>query len=399
MDETKLIGVCLRRRKAYEDLVGLGCSATEFTETARVVFDAVGEQYRRDDGVRSIDFGVLRTQIERRYGAGSMADSAMGFAESCPTDTSGVNITEEYRLLRLHRTSTTLATLLASGNHSEETQEAVERYRSLVASEAGEEFKERLTLDDFTEEAGERIKMFPSNINKQIKGGLHRGNNIVVFGRPNSGKSMFALNNAACWAKNGYKVLYVANEEPPMDITRRLLSRMAKIDIDDLEEREGLKRAFAVAGKAYNENWVLLHKANCTYHDIRRAAARIRPDVIIVDQLKNVHVAEDNRALQLDKLARQVRELGIEFQCITLSVTQAGESAEGHLLLGMSDVEWSNTGIPGAADLMIGLGVNAEYAGQSQRMVNICKNKLKNWHGHFPVWIDPQQTLISGRAL
>lgn len=396
MDERLLLGVCLHRRKAYEDLMALGCTSGEFTETARVVFDALDQQYRQDGDVRKIDFSLLRSQIERRYGRGSMADSAVEYAENCPSNASGVNVAEEYRLLRLHSTSTRLATLLASGDHSDETQQEVDKYRSLVAGEAGEEFKERLTIDDFTEDSGERIKLYPSTINRCIKGGVHRGNNIVIFGRPNSAKTMLAINNAACLAKSGYKVLYVGNEEPPMDITRRLLSRMAKMDIDDLEDRDKLKEAFKRAGKAYNRNWVLLHKANCTYQDIRRAAARLKPDVIIVDQLKNVHVKEDNRALQLDKLARQVRELGIEFGCVTISVTQAGESAEGRLTLGMSDVEWSNTGIPGAADLMIGLGVNDEFNGRSQRMLNICKNKLKNWHGHFPVVIDPQQTRVLG---
>ncbi|MHC4649217.1 MAG: DnaB-like helicase C-terminal domain-containing protein, partial [Planctomycetota bacterium] len=140
----------------------------------------------------------------------------------------------------------------------------------------------------------------------------------MIYGRPNSAKTMLSLNNAACLAKNGYKVLYVANEEPPVDLTRRLLSRMSKIDIDKLEDPDTLRQAFDAGGKAYKKNWVLLHRAGCTYQDIRRACARIRPDVIIVDQLKNVHVNEDNRALQLDRLARQVRELGIEFNAVTI---------------------------------------------------------------------------------
>jgi archaellum biogenesis ATPase FlaH len=323
----------------------------------------------------------------------------MEFVDRFPSDVSKVNVSEEYRLLRLGRTATTLATYLASGQHGETTQEALAQYQTLVAGEAGEEFKERMTLDDFDADEGERIRLYPSQLSSHIGEGVHRGHNVTIFGRPNSGKSMLALNNAACLAKNGYKVLYVANEEPPADITRRLLSRMSKIDIDELEDRDTLKRAFGMAGKAYNRNWVLLHKAAVTAADIRRACARLRPDVVIVDQIKNVAVAEDNRALQLDKLARQVREIGIEFGAVTISVTQAGESAEGRLILGQTDVEWSNTGIPGAADLMIGIGVNDEFLADDKRLLTICKNKIKNSHGSFPVWIDPQRTLVSGRAL
>lgn len=399
MDEHALLGAACNDRKSYETLVQLGCRPNEFGEAGKVVYECVGEQYRRDGELKKADHDLLRVQVERKYGKGSLSESIIDFAQGLPRDTSGVNVTSEYRLLRLSATSTELATLLASGNHGDETRDAIERYRGLVSGEAGEDFKERLEYEDFTEEAGERIPLFPSNINRVINGGAHRGNNITVYGRPNSAKTMFGLNNAACMIKNGYKVLYVANEEPPMDITRRLLARLSKIDIDLLEDGDLLKAAFTAANPEYGSNWILLHKANCTYQDIRRAAARIRPDVIIVDQLKNIHVAEDNRALQLDKLARQVRELGIEFNALTISVTQAGESAEGKLVLGQTDVEWSNTGIPGAADLMIGIGVNDEFNASNKRMISISKNKLKNWHGAFPVWIDPQRTWISGKAL
>jgi hypothetical protein len=58
----------------------------------------------------------------------------------------------------------------------------------------------------------------------------------------------------------------------------------------------------------------------------------------------------------------------------------------------MNDVEWSNTGIPGAADLMIGIGVDEEYLATNKRMLSIPKNKVNGRHGAFPVWIDPTKT-------
>ncbi len=399
MDETLLLAAICGSRKAYEHALRVGLASNEFTETGRVILDAAIDQYTRDGDAKTVSRDILRSQVERRFGAGSMANSVMDFVDRFPRDVSKVNVTEEYRLLRLARTSTTLATLLASGNHGEATQEALVQYATLAAGEEGEEFKERLTLDDFDEEGSARIALYPKEINSFIKGGVHRGHNITIYGRPNSAKTMFALNNAACLAKNGYRVLYVANEEPDQDITLRLLARMSKMDIDLLDTREGRAEAFKRAGSAYKKNWILLHKANVTARDIRRQCARLRPDIVIVDQLKNVYVSEDNRALQLDKLARQVREIGIEFKCVTMSVTQAGESAEGKLILGMTDVEWSNTGIPGAADLMVGIGLNDEFHADNKRMLTICKNKIKNQHGSFPVWIDAQRTLISGRAL
>lgn len=399
MDDTLLLAAICKDRKAYESLANIGVNAKEFTEVGRVVFECACDQYQRDSDAKSVSESLLRSQVERRYGKGSMADSVMDFVRQFPRDVSKVNTVEEYRLLRLSRTASTLASLLASGQHGTETQETIERYRALVEAEAGEEEADRLTYDDFLQQDGERIKLYPTQLSSFIGAGVHRGHNVTIFGRPNSGKSMLALNNAACLAKNGYKVLYVANEEPAQDVTRRVLSRMSGLDIEMLDDSDTLKTAFARGGEAYKKNWHLLHKSQLTYTDIRRAAARIRPDVIVVDQLKNIHVNEDNRALQLDRLARQVRELGIEFGAVTISVTQAGESAEGKLVLGMSDVEWSNTGIPGAADLMIGIGVNDEFLADDKRMLSICKNKVKNEHGAMPVWIDAQTTKVSGRAL
>ncbi len=108
-------------------------------------------------------------------------------------------------------------------------------------------------------------------------------------------------------------------------------------------------------------------------------------------------MSEDNRALQLDKLARQVRELGIELGCVTMSVTQAGESGQNKPVLDLGDVEWSNTGIPGAADLMVGIGVDPNLAADNRRMLSVPKNKVSGKHGAFIVWVDPKKTMFMSR--
>ncbi len=241
--------------------------------------------------------------------------------------------------------------------------------------------------------------LYPKSLEKFIGKGVRRGHNVTIYGRPNSAKSMFALNNAALLVKQGYKVLYIANEEPAQDITLRLLARMTRMPLDQLQDDPAARsKAFRLAEPEYR-NWVLLHKGEITARDIQRQAARLNPDVIIVDQLKNVAVAEDNRALQLDKLARQVREIGIDYEAVTMSLTQAGESAEQKLKLGMSDVEWSNTGIPGAADLMIGIGTNTEWEAQGKRLLTVSKNKIKPVHDSMTVWINPNYTVVSGKPL
>jgi KaiC/GvpD/RAD55 family RecA-like ATPase len=395
-DETALLAAICASREASNHAENIGLANEELGDAASAVLDAAREQYRRDPNLRAVVASTLTSQIERRFGKGSMADSVMDFVATFPKDTSAINVVEEYRLVRLARIATELATNLATGQHGTGTEELLARYSKLKDGEKQEQENYRLKLDDFTKESGQRIPIMPESLNNYIGGGVLRGHNITIYGRPDSGKSMFALNAAATLCNNGYKVLYVANEEPAQDITRRLLSRMAGIEIEKLHDRKFLEAAFDHAHEGY-DNWFLYHKAGCTSKDIARQAAKIKPDILIVDQLKNIAITEDNRALQLDKLARQVRELGIEHNMVTMSVTQAGESGQDKLVLSMSDVEWSNTGIPGAADLMIGIGVDKEYDNQGKRMISLPKNKINGRHGAFPCWIDPTHTAFMSR--
>jgi len=391
MDETALLSCLFRQRKDFESLMAIGMEATDFSEAGKFVVTAIGEQYKRDEKITEASLEILRSQAVRRFGQGSMADSIIEFAATFPDDISGINILEEYRLLRLARLSTTLATLLATGQHGDETLSLVDKYKLLCSGEQGEVFKPRLEIEDFEEDDSIRIQISPKSLNDYIGGGVSRGHNITVYGRPDSGKSLFAINQAAYACKQGYRVLYVGNEEPSVDITRRLISRLAGVDIKLLRDRDCLLAALEKVHKDY-QNWFLYHKAGVTAKDISRQCATLRPDFLIVDQLKNVATSADNRALQLDTLARQVRELGIEHECVTLSVTQAGESAHNKLVLTMTDVEWSNTGIPGAADLMVGIGVDDEYLATNKRMISIPKNKVNGRHGAFPTWIEPERT-------
>jgi len=396
MDETLLLAAMCGSRKAYEEALRIGVDAKSLGEAGSFILRAAGNQYKRDVNLASTDYDVLRSQIERQYGENGIARSVLDFVGTFPKDVSGINVIDELRLLKLAACSTELATRLATGQHDETTEELLVRYHALQQGQDNEEIKFRLTSDDFEDDKEVRIPLWPNSLNSYIGGGVLRGHNITVYGRPDSGKSMLALNQAACAVKAGYKVLYVANEEPAQDITRRLLSRLCGTDIQKLRDVAHVRQALDHAAEAYGR-WYLYHKAGVTARDIARLAAKVRPDMIVIDQLKNVVVDDDNRALQLDKLARQVRELGIAYNAATMSVTQAGESAHHKLCLQQNDIEWSNTGIPGAADLLVGIGVDPEYDAQNKRMLSLPKNKVNGRHGAFPVWVDPSRTHVMSK--
>ncbi len=53
-------------------------------------------------------------------------------------------------------------------------------------------------------------------------------------------------------------------------------------------------------------------------------------------------------------------------------------------------IDFSNTGIPAQADLMIGIGVTKEYEENGLRMLSLPKNKLSGRHVHFPLRLSNQ---------
>lgn len=143
------------------------------------------------------------------------------------------------------------------------------------------------------------------------------------------------------------------------------------------------------AGGSYG-SLAVVELASGRISEVDGLARRWQPDVIILDQLRNLKAggAGGNRALELDEVARAARDLGKRHNAVVVSITQAGDSADEKQVLGMGDIDWSNTGIQAAADLLIGIGVTAELDRQGKRWVTLVKNKVGGKHASFPVWVD-----------
>ena len=54
----------------------------------------------------------------------------------------------------------------------------------------------------------------------------------------------------------------------------------------------------------------------------------------------------------------------------------------------MGDIDSSNTGIPAQADILIGLGANAQDVDMGRRIISLPKNKRGGNHDNFPVQVD-----------
>ena len=121
---------------------------------------------------------------------------------------------------------------------------------------------------------------------------------------------------------------------------------------------------------------------------------KYKPDVLVLDQLRNLNMHQDNYVLKLEEAATQARTWAKKYSCVVVSVTQAGDSASNKAVLDLGDVDYSNTGIPAQADVMIGLGANDHHARNGELVISLPKNKVSGNHEYFTVGVEPHLSQI-----
>lgn len=186
----------------------------------------------------------------------------------------------------------------------------------------------------------------------------------------------------------GKKVLYFINEDPEVNIQLRILECMTGLSEEDV--LADVDKAMELGKKAGFDNVVIKGLTPGSAVEIDRWIEDEKPDVIVVDQLRNLWAKADSRTNQLDQVSRDVRDLGKKHGIVVLSVSQAGESAEGKAILGMTDIDSSKTGVPAAADVLIGIGATQEHIATGYRVLTLCKNKVNGNHASITVRFLPQ---------
>ena len=399
MDDRTLVAAILTDREAYDRLSGR-LSADDFSEQARFIVKCASQFYRTDTEALSVDRAVLESQIGRHFANHKHARAVLQYLDELPEEVSTKNVATEYRQLRRYNVAMDLAAELAASNFGEKTEALIHKYQELGVEQ--ETVKPRLTLDDLQDTVGDgsRIKLVPNRLNDACGGGPVRGHSILVYGRPESGKTAMAINLAAGCLMQGLRVLYAANEEPISDVQKRFITRLGGVGIGKINQsRTYLRKAEEKALARGYDNLIAKDLTTGRITEVEALIRQYEPDVLVLDQLKNISMpGAGNKVLELDVVAREVRRLAKAYDLLAISVTQAGDSAEGKLVLQKNDVDWSNTGIPGAVDLMIGVGVNSKYDLQGVRMISLPKNKLGDGHPNFPLKFQYQYSRYSGKG-
>lgn len=377
------MSVAISDRSSWETLVTRGVEA-DLSPSGEVIFKVLKKYYEGDESAKSADILLLSESLLQLYPR--QHTQLVEVLHALPQ--SSLNAVDLWLSSKRQAVGHKLASALID-NKVEDIDDLLEQYefyknyeeeipRTYTGCSAEELLHEEVTNG--------LIPLYPKSLNDALGGGVGRGAHIVVFGRPNAGKTQFLINALAVAVQRGFRVLYLGNEDRPKKVLLRIISRLADMDMSTVKEQA--TDAFDKAVAAGYNNVTFHQLIPGTMAEIRQMVEKHKPDIVIVDQLRNIHMKDCNITQVLEKGAIQMRNIANKYNVVAVSVTQAGESGHNKLLLDYNDVEYSNTGLAATADVMIGVGVDERYYAESKILLNVCKNKETDAHPALPVRVN-----------
>ena len=223
--------------------------------------------------------------------------------------------------------------------------------------------------------------------------GIGDGNFLIVFARPESGKTAFWVNMVAGqngFASQGAKVCALINEEPAIRTQMRLVNAHTGMSFAEIRENP------TKAGQLWSQiksNMRILDTVDWSLDKIDSYVAKEKPDILIIDQLDKVHVT--GTFARTDEKLRAIytgaREIAKRRSCALVGVSQASADASGKMDLTFDMMENSKTGKAAEADVIIGVGFRNQLdIDQDIRSIAVSKNKITGYHGKMTCKIIPE---------
>ena len=386
--ESKILSSIIKDRESFNKLSKLKVEDS-FSDPAKFIYKIICDFYDNDSSISFVDLDLVEKRIERELP--KQIDLYRNILKTLDETTSSANLLEEVIALKKDSIARALSSTLLTPKKNG-VMELMDDYKFVeeYVKSLGEEDDSILIGAKVSEvveslKGKNKIKLWPKALH-EATGGAIRGNNILVFGRPEVGKSLFIINLIGGFLRDGYKVLFIENEDPAKATMSRIVCRLSEKHIVDVIENPDQVEE-SIKTKGY-DNLILKSLSPGTFREIQSLIDEHGVDVVVINQLRNIWVGKESRVEQMEIAATSARNLAKKNDILVIGVTQAGDSGTNKLRLEMGDIDFSNTGMPAQMDLIIGIGSNEEYDGKSWRMISLPKNKLSGEHLYFPVTVD-----------
>ena len=217
--------------------------------------------------------------------------------------------------------------------------------------------------------------------------GVNAGHLIEIGARPNTGKTSFHASLIASpqgFAHQGANCIILCNEEGYHRVGARYLTVATGMTMKEIKDNPTKARDLYAPVK---ERIKIKDATGRDMAWVESICKTYKPDIVLLDMgdkfAKTAGFARTDEALKAN--AVHARMIAKQHECAIFYMSQLSADAEGKVLLNQSMMEGSRTGKATEADLMILIAKNPPVDGQeeedSQRHLNVVKNKLTGWHG------------------
>jgi archaellum biogenesis ATPase FlaH len=393
MFEAKVLAAFLKDRKDFDACVN-HLDKKSWSPIGSALLGAIESYYHRDAEANSVDIDIFKAALQRKFkDVPKHLDKAESLVvEILSIDSSSVNAVAEVLAHKRALIGTDLADALLAQDDNR-INLYLQEYADLAEASVLEDTVEEEYCDVGLEALENRFEedgawhLPPRELSKRIRGGLRPGHSVIIGARPERGKTLLGINIAAGLLMQGAKVLYIGNEDPVPDLILRLLSSLSGMNEDQLFANK--EQALEIARAKGYSNCVFVGLSPGTMYEVEALVRKHEPDILIVDQMRNItaNKAETNTQ-RLELVARELRNVARRHNCVSIAMTQVGDSGRNKLILNDGDIDGSNTGIPGACDVIIMAGSNEDYELRNLRMLTLAKNKRGGNHDSFTVMVD-----------
>jgi hypothetical protein len=217
--------------------------------------------------------------------------------------------------------------------------------------------------------------------------GVNAGHLIEIGARPNTGKTSFHASLIASpggFAHQGANCIILCNEEGYHRVGARYLTAATGMTMRQIKENPAKARDLYAPVK---ERIKIKDATGRDMSWVESICKSYKPDIVLLDMgdkfAKTGGFARTDEALKAN--AVHARMIAKQHECAVFYMSQLSADAEGKVLLNQSMMEGSRTGKAAEADLMVLIAKNPVVDGQeeedTQRHLNVVKNKLTGWHG------------------
>jgi len=214
--------------------------------------------------------------------------------------------------------------------------------------------------------------------------GIGGGNLMIAFARPETGKTAFWVSLCAGpggFCVQGAKVHAFINEEPAIRTQMRAISCFTGMTRDEIIFD---KVQAQTIWSTIKDNISMFDTVDWSIDDIDAHCEKHKPDIIVIDQLDKVNVTGTYARTdeKLRQIYTKVREIAKRRNCAIIAISQASADAHNRNSISFDQMENSKTGKAAEADLIIGIGRNANTDLENKiRTLCVSKNKINGYHG------------------